>query len=94
MNKKTHETSTSKILKNFEKKLKKAIVNDRYLNHVIKVRRHGYELEFKPTCIDCSTNAVALYEGMIVSSSENSPYKVGDSFNMSANEIKYHTVLR
>jgi hypothetical protein len=90
---KTHKTKTSRILTNFDKKLRKAIANDPYLNHTVRVRRHGYELEYKVTNFD-TCNATLLYEGTIVSSSENSPFKVGDPFFLSANEIKSHIVLR
>jgi len=80
MNKKTHKTSTSKKL------------TDPYIHHLVKVRRHGYELEFRVLSFE-NVNSSRLYEGVITSSSENSPYRVGETFNVSANEIKYHIVL-
>jgi len=92
MNKKTHETSTSPILKNFEKKLRKAIANDPYLNKTIRVRRNGYELEYKVENFG-NLDKNLMYEGHITSSSESCPFHVGDSFELTANEIKYHIVL-
>jgi len=55
----------------------------------IRIKRSGYELSGILKS-EYELQGIEMMEFEITGSSENAPYKIGDSIDLSKNEIKYH----
>ena len=54
----------------------------------ILVKRTGWNLKFKVSSVGDN-----MVEGLVETSNPECPFKVGDTYSVSINEVKYHVVI-